>query len=138
MSSGYVLDEANSDIDNVWIDIVPVMVTAKAELYTTNGSNHYVGFVLLQPSLELEEEDDYRDEMLECKFKLGDYSEERSLVVETAGEYCTINVYRDQKLEVYFQIKHEIGEGIVVDLFDAQDEPIRELGCVLYDDIRAY
>lgn len=127
-------DKDNSDIDNVYVDVLPVMVAVNAELYTTDGISQSVCLHLINPTFQDDPEDEERN-LLAWDGEIGVFDDKRKFAVEIENEYCYIKIMNNNKVELYMQIKHQYGEGIVVDVFNGKDELIEDVGCVRYEDI---
>ncbi len=125
-------DKDNSNPDNVWVDITPVMAVANVCLLT-DGTNHTVSFHLLRP-LSLEDEEQGQN-VISKEYELGVYDDDRELVVEVDTESLYVRVMREEIEELTIRYKNYFPKEIVVDVLK-DTQLYQPLGCFTYDDLR--
>lgn len=121
-------DTDNSDIDNVWVDVIPAMVTLIVRISVDGENNHYLEVGLL-PASSMECSSP-ANELINWSHIIGAWDEDRELSVDIQGEYCYAQVDDYQ-----VQVRNQLSEKVVVDVFKG-GEILKELGVVTYDEIR--
>jgi hypothetical protein len=127
----FMHDKDNSDNENAWVEITPIMAVANVSLRDIDGQQ-VVSIALLRPlALEDEEEEQVA---LGGEYELGNYDSDRELTVEIDGEYLYVRIMTEEREELLIQYMTE-DEGIVLDVFK-DGEKYKSLGCVFYSDLQ--
>lgn len=126
----FTIDEANSDEEEVYIDLVGISSTVSVRMDEVDGKDCFV-LTVMKPVFGEEDNPD-EDVAFQWSFPVDDY-ESPNITCKVDGEYIYVKLY-DGENDTHFQLKHEYGEGLVMDLVE-NGEVFDSLGYLTYDDM---
>ena len=123
------INETYSDEYTVYADLSGICSTVNVGI-GEKDEKYFISLIVLKPVL-LEDDSEEDDLAFDYTFPVPD-GMVPSLSYTTKGEYLYVNLYKGS--DSHFQLKHQFGEGLVMDLVE-DGEITQSLGYLTYDDM---